>query len=57
MEAAVGGVSQWQVAPPGADVKNADNPTNFRLTQELRRGREDVKEAEKLLSALDIDRA
>ena len=50
-----GSSSQWQMAPPGADVKNSDNPTNFRLTQELRRGREDVKHAEKKLTDLDIE--
>ena len=50
-----GNASQWNVAPPGAEVNNADNPTSFRLTQELRRGREDVIEAEKRLTALDIE--
>ena len=55
MAAAAGEVSQWQVAPPGADLRNADNPTSFRLTQELRHGREFVELAEKRLMELDIE--
>jgi len=50
-----GNASQWNVTPPGADVNAANNPTNFGLTQQLRRGREDVKDAEKRLTELDIE--
>ena len=55
MRKAAGEVSQWKIAPPGADVSNTDNPTNFGLTQELRRGREEVELAEKRLTGLDIE--
>ena len=38
LEELVGGASSWQMAPPGMDLKNAENPISYRLTQELRRG-------------------
>ena len=45
----------WKMAPPGASLANSESPTSFRLTQQLRRDREEVKQAEQALTALDVE--
>ena len=45
----------WKMLPPGADMSAADSPLSYRLTQELRHRREDVKEAEHQLTELDVE--
>ena len=50
-----GNATKWQMAPPGVDLSNTENPVSFRLTQELRRSREAVTRAQKRLTELDIE--
>ncbi len=51
----VGGAAQYQMMPPGMETQSAENPVSYRLTQELRRGREEVERAEHVLTELDVE--
>lgn len=55
LEKTAGDATSWKMAPPGADLSGENNPVSFRLTQELRRSREEVEHAEKRLTDLDIE--
>ena len=55
LESLAGGAASWQMAPPGVDLSSAENPVSYRLTQELRRGREEVERAEHRLTELDVE--
>ena len=55
MEANAADGGSWKMAPPGSDLSNTDSPSSYRLTQQLRRGREEVRAAEQALTALDVE--
>lgn len=52
-QASTGGGSQWQMAPPGANNTEV-TPMNFKLREDLRKGRERLEEAESKHRALVI---
>jgi len=52
-QASTGGGSQWQMAPPGANNTEV-TPMNFKLREDLRKGRERLEEAETKHRALVI---
>ncbi len=47
--------SQWSVAAPGTAPNPENTPLSYKLRQEIRRQRENVKHSEKLLRALEIE--
>jgi len=50
---------QWQMSAPGlggaAAASPTDSPLDYKLTQELRRNREEVERAERALQDLDVE--
>jgi hypothetical protein len=51
-----GEASNWKVSAPGMQINPEDeNPLNFGLRQEIRRGREDVERTERELRELQIE--
>ncbi|MDP6980461.1 MAG: hypothetical protein QF570_17990 [Myxococcota bacterium] len=47
--------SQWSVAAPGTAPNPENTPLSYKLRQEIRRQRENVKRSEKQLRALEIE--
>lgn len=49
--------SQWKMAAPGIGDASAgsDAPTDYRITQQLRRDREEVARAERAIQDLDVE--
>jgi hypothetical protein len=47
-------VSNWQVTPPGQQAGSATSPVSYRLTQEIRRRREEVRASERRLQELNV---
>ena len=54
-EAAEGGGSQWQMAPPGQQASGEVGPLSFKLREALRRARAEVEEAERARRALEVE--
>ncbi len=48
--------SSWKMAAPGlGDVSANDSPTDYRLTQQLRRDREELARSERAIHDLDVE--
>ena len=48
---------QWKMTPPGIGdaTQTSDAPTDYRLSQQLKRGREEVERAERAIQDLDVE--
>jgi hypothetical protein len=50
-----GGGTSWQMSAPGAQAGTESAPVSFRLRQELRRQREELANAERRLTELEVE--
>lgn len=55
LEQEAGQVSNWQVAAPGQQAASENSPLSYKLTQEIRRRREEVEVTERRLQSLIVE--
>jgi hypothetical protein len=55
LEEEAGKVSNWQVAAPGQQAPSENSPLSYKLTQEIRRRREEVEVSERRLQSLIVE--
>ena len=55
LEALAAESENWQIAAPGASRTADNSPISYKLSQDIRRGREDVERAERRLRELQTE--
>ena len=55
LEELAGEANNWQMSAPGVAANASGNPLSYQLSQEMRRGREEVERAEGRLRELQIE--